>query len=239
MQESPDNNNTQSESGRLWRQATIRLFISHLAAVKGNVHRLSTSLDWYGISSFVAHDKIEPDEDWQEEIKLALQSMDAMLVYITDGFFDSVWTNQEIGYALARGVPIVSIKMGTQDPIGFISKRQAINGMGKDLSVNALQIKSTLRKKLRNSPRYRKYALSRFNNAGSFDEAGEAFEDIKPLPTITNQTIESLIKSFNSNSQLNDCYKLTDNHNFLNWLNEISSTEYVIKREKIVEKPKS
>ena len=238
-EESPDNNNTQSESGRLWRQATIRLFISHLATVKRNVHRLSTKLDWYGISSFVAHDKIEPDEDWQEEIKLALQSMDAMLVYITDDFFDSVWTNQEIGYALARGVPIVSIKMGTQDPIGFISKRQAINGMGKDLSVNALQIKSTLRKKLRNSPRYRKYALSRFNNAGSFDEAGEAFEDIKPLPTITSQTIESLIKSFNSNSQLNECFKLTDNHKFLNWLNEISSAEYVINRRKIVEKPKS
>ena len=55
---------------------------------------------------------------------LALQSMDAMLVYITDGFFDR---NQEIGYALAA---IVSIKMGTQDPSGFISKRQAINGFG-------------------------------------------------------------------------------------------------------------
>ena len=158
-----------------------------------------------------------------------------MHVYITDGFFDSVWTNQEIGYALARGVPIVSIKMGTQDPIGFISKRQAINGIGKDLSENALKIKSTLRKGVRNSPRYRKYALSRFDNVGSYDEACEAFEDIKSLPTITNQTIESLVESFNSNSQLNQCYKLTKKCQFLNWLNQIRSVRYAMNRRKIAE----
>ena len=238
-EESPDNNNTQSNSDRLWRQATVRLFISHLATVKRNVHRLSTKLDGYGISSFVAHDKIEPDEDWQEEIKLALKSMDAMLVYLTDGFFGSIWTNQEIGYALARGVPIVSIKMETQDPIGFISKRQAINGIGKDESENAIQVKSTLRKRLCNSRRFRDCASSRFKNAGTFQEAGEAFEDIQSLPIMTNQTIESLIKYFNDNSQLNRCYKLIENRQFLNWVNRTSSARYDLKFGYIEEIDKS
>ena len=236
---SPDNNNTQSDSYQHWRPATIRLFISHLATVKKDVNKLSSELDSYGISSFVAHDTIEPDEDWQEEIKLALKSMDAMLVYITDNFFGSVWANQEIGYALARDVPIISIKMGTPDPIGFIWKRQAINGVGKNESENALQVKSTLRKRLCNSRRFRDCTLSRFENAGTYQEAGEAFEDIQMLPTMTKQTIESLIESFNSNSQLNGCYKLTDNLNFLNWLNKISSARYDLKYGYIEEFDKS
>ena len=225
-EENPDNNNTQSDSYQHWRPAAIRLFISHLATVKKNVNKLSSELDSYGISSFIAHDTIEPDEDWQEEIKLALKSMDAMLVYITDNFFDSVWTNQEIGYALARDVPIISIKMGTQDPIGFIWKRQAIYGADKNESENALQVKSTLRKRLCNSRRFRGCTLSRFENAGTYQEAGEAFEDIQMLPTMTKQTIESLIESFHANSQLNQCHKLTKNNNFLNWLNQIRSARY-------------
>ena len=37
----------------------------------------------------------------------------------------SFWTQQEIGFAVARGVKIISFKMG-EDPTGFISKHQAL-----------------------------------------------------------------------------------------------------------------
>jgi hypothetical protein len=47
--------------------------------------------------------------------------MDAFLAIHTPGFKDSFWTQQEIGFAVGRGVKIISFKMG-EDPTGFISK---------------------------------------------------------------------------------------------------------------------
>ena len=91
---------------RLWRPHNLRLFISHRDTEKVQVQDLASHLEVNGVSSFVAHQTIEPDEDWQKEIRAALQSMDAMLVFITNNLFESIWVNREIGYALARSVPI-------------------------------------------------------------------------------------------------------------------------------------
>jgi hypothetical protein len=63
--------------------------------------------------------------EWQAEIERALYAMDAFIAIHTVGFSASNWTQQEIGFALARGVKIIALKMG-EDPTGFISKRQAL-----------------------------------------------------------------------------------------------------------------
>ena len=76
----------------LWDPVSIRLFISHIDTVKVDAHKLASELKKYGIDSFVSHDDIEPDEDWQREIEKALVSMDAMLAFISDDFFESAWT---------------------------------------------------------------------------------------------------------------------------------------------------
>ena len=78
--------------GRIWHPNTIKLFISHRDSAKKEVYALAQKLNRYGISSFVAHDSIEPDEEWQKEIEKALQSMDVMLAFITQDFFSSPWT---------------------------------------------------------------------------------------------------------------------------------------------------
>jgi hypothetical protein len=84
-------------------------------------------LGWtaYAISGFVAHEDIHPTLEWQKEIERALFTMDAFLAIHTPGFKDSFWTQQEIGFAVGRGVKIISFKMG-EDPTGFISKQQAL-----------------------------------------------------------------------------------------------------------------
>jgi hypothetical protein len=137
---------------RLWQSDTLKLFISHRDTSKQEAHKLADGLKRYGISSFVAHDSIEPDEEWQKEIEKALQSMDVMLTFITNDFFDSAWTNQEIGFAMAKGVPIVSLKLEEQDPIGFIKDRQAIRGNISKPSEATTQVYETIKKRLSNSP---------------------------------------------------------------------------------------
>lgn len=103
----------------------FRLFISHIAKEKKKATRLSETLAPFGIMAFVAHEDIQPTLEWQSEIERALHCMDAFLAIHTVGFSSSIWTQQEIGFAVARGVKIISLRMG-EDPTGFISKRQAL-----------------------------------------------------------------------------------------------------------------
>jgi hypothetical protein len=103
----------------------FRLFISHISKDKDKATRLRQCLAAYHISGFVAHEDIHPTLQWQTEIERALHAMDAFLAIHTKGFSASVWTQQEIGFAVARGVKIISFKMG-EDPTGFISKHQAL-----------------------------------------------------------------------------------------------------------------
>lgn len=103
----------------------FRLFISHISKDKLIATRLKDALAKYEIAGFVAHEDIHPTLPWQDEIERALQTMDALIAVHTPGFSASIWTQQEIGYALGRGVKVISFKMG-EDPTGFIGKHQAL-----------------------------------------------------------------------------------------------------------------
>ena len=103
----------------------FRLFISHLAKDKLMATRLKSTLEPYNIIGFVAHEDVSPTKKWQIEIEKALWTMDAMVSVHTNGFSKSVWTQQEIGFALGRGIKVFPLKMD-EDPIGFLGADQAI-----------------------------------------------------------------------------------------------------------------
>jgi hypothetical protein len=106
-------------------EGEFRLFVSHLSKDKRHATRLRDCLVPYHVSAFVAHQDIQPTLEWQREIERALNVMDAFLAIHTVGFAHSVWTQQEIGFAVARGVKIISLKFD-EDPTGFISRQQAL-----------------------------------------------------------------------------------------------------------------
>lgn len=110
---------------RIWGDEGFRLFLSHKTEVKQNTAKLKQDLKFYGVSCFVAHEDILPTQEWQNEIESALCSMDALVALMTEGFHDSLWTDQEVGFAFGRGVPILSVRLG-KDPYGFIGKFQAL-----------------------------------------------------------------------------------------------------------------
>jgi hypothetical protein len=110
-----------------WKDGTkFRLFISHIAKDKKLSVRLKDCLAQYGISGFVAHEDIRPTLAWQHEIEKALFAMEAMVAVHTKGFSASFWTQQEIGFALGRGIKVISLRMD-EDPVGFVSKTQALS----------------------------------------------------------------------------------------------------------------
>ena len=115
----------ESNVSSLWRSGYYRLFISHLTKDKTPVSNLKKCLAHYGIDCFVAHEDIEPSKEWIKEIKKALRSSDALCAVFSKGFCESKWCDQEVGTALGRRIPVISISRDA-DPHGFLSEYQSI-----------------------------------------------------------------------------------------------------------------
>ena len=133
---------------KFWQPNHFRLFLSHLSTFKVKTAQLQNTLKEYGISSFVAHEDIEPTKEWQDEIEKALFSMDALAVIFTPKFNESKWTDQEVGVAVGRGVLIIPIRKG-MDPYGFIGKYQGMQGEGKTIK----QVANSVFRILSNNPK--------------------------------------------------------------------------------------
>jgi len=61
-----------------WKQNQYKLFLSHISSYKKETAELQKSLEYYGISAFVAHEDIAPTKEWQSEIEKALATMDGL-----------------------------------------------------------------------------------------------------------------------------------------------------------------
>jgi hypothetical protein len=115
---------TPDATKRLWTDGDFRLFLGHKAEVKREAASLKDALRYYGVSAFVAHEDIHPTKEWQDEIENALATMDGFVALMTSGFHDSDWTDQEVGYALARGVPIIAVRLERTRMVSWASFRR-------------------------------------------------------------------------------------------------------------------
>jgi TIR domain len=128
-----------------WKDGMLRLFISHLAKHRSFAAQLQGSLIDFGICGFVAHSDIEPTEEWQTAIETALVTCDALVTLLHPEFHRSNWTDQEIGFAMGRGLPVFSVRLG-QDPYGFIGRFQAFDGKNNTADVLAAELFVAYRK---------------------------------------------------------------------------------------------
>src|SRR5439155_10900732 len=101
----------------------FRLFLSHVSEHKLLAGKLKDELLLRGISAFVAHEDIAPSLVWQNEIELALRSMHALAALLTPDFHASNWTDQEVGFALGKGILVQCIKrsVSRRNPLGRVT----------------------------------------------------------------------------------------------------------------------
>jgi hypothetical protein len=103
---------------RIWGREAFRVFLCHKAEAKKQASELKAQLRQFGVSSFVAHKDIHPTKEWQTEIENALYSMDALVAMLSEGFHESLWTDQEAAVPLG-GVPVILVRLG-KDPAGLL-----------------------------------------------------------------------------------------------------------------------
>ena len=214
----------------IWRPGQIRLFVSHRDGHKKKAKELAEALEGYGISAFLAHDTIEAMTTWQNEILNGLKTMEIMLVFATDDLHDSAWTNQEIGFALGRGVPILSLKLENTDPKGFIGSKQALRGSLQDPAASAPQIYGLVAEKLDNKDRLQSALIAAFISSPGFKETEKRFDRLnKVIHSISKEETQRIIDGFKENNQLHNAFYLNNEYKrLINFLNRTADQEYFI-----------
>lgn len=183
---------------RIWGDEGYRVFLSHKSEVKKETAALKNGLNLFGVSAFVAHEDIQPTKEWQDEIESALFSMDAFVALMTENFNDSPWTDQEVGVAFGRGIPIISVKLG-KDPYGFIGKFQALSCSWDTAAKEIVKIMVSHDNMLN-------AYINAVHNCLNYDD-GVALSEILPsINKLSSQQVNDLVSAFNGNAQVRDCY---------------------------------
>ena len=198
------NRNATSREERLWGDNPVRAFISHTHAHKKTAKEVKAYLDKCGVSSFVAHEDIEPMKEWESEIHAALFSMDFLVALLSSDFSDSNWTDQEVGVAVGRGVPIVPVRMG-KDPHGFMGKYQAITTSDNSHQISNAIFEYVL-EDFENKSKVADAYIVATSKAESFYEANTLSEWLPNFNSLTSEQVDRLVEAFNSNNQVSGSF---------------------------------
>jgi hypothetical protein len=195
-------NVSDAEVARIWGTG-YRLFLSHKSTVKAETAILRDRLQNFGVSGFVAHTDIHPTLEWQNEIENALATMDGFAALITKDFRESDWTDQEIGYALSRGVPIVPVYMGTL-PYGFIGKLQALFSEWSNAP------SEIVRALIRHDKMLDAY-IEALRGCQSFDDGNVLATVLSAITSPSHKQVDALVSAVNENFELRGSFGFNGN----------------------------
>jgi hypothetical protein len=192
-----------------WEVGALRLFITHLAMHRKLAGELQECFERFGVSAFVAHNDIEPTKEWQTEIEVALATCDALIALLHPDFHKSNWTDQEVGFAMGRGVPIFSVGLG-QAPYGFIGKFQAFNGVLKTTSDLAREMFDALRKHKQTRHKMADVLVRLFEKSPNFDAAKVRIGYLEDLNLWKSSFSRRIKDAAESNSQISQAWGVPD-----------------------------
>ena len=189
----------------IWEPGFFRLFLSHLADHKVEASQFKNQMNAYGVSCFVAHEDIDPTSLWQTEIEKALFSMHSLVALLREGFNASKWTDQELGVAFGRQVPIIPIRLGV-DPYGLIGKYQAMNGSNKAPTALAEEVYDLLWKDPKLHADLTEGIVSRLEASESWAESKFLMTPMRRIQRLSPDLISRLRQALETNSQVSGSF---------------------------------
>ncbi|MGE4064510.1 MAG: toll/interleukin-1 receptor domain-containing protein [Rhodospirillaceae bacterium] len=219
----------------IWKSGHLRLFISHRDEHKLAATKIAEGLEPLGVSGFVAHHTIEPMSTWRSEILNGLETMEIMLACITDDFHEGSWTDQEVGFALGRGIPIIRLKLQSQDPRGFIGDIQAMRGDLSNPEASIDDIYRVLCDKLGQGKRLKQSMIAAFIASPNFDETRSRFDRMNAyVHDLSKDEVFQIVDAFGKTETLYHAIWLTNHYNRLTKFMERSTgKKFVIEGKKL------
>lgn len=190
---------------------SIRIFISYSSENKNLAGKIKLYLSNFGIEVFLAHEDISPSHEWQEVILQNLESTDIFIPLLTNEFKRSAWTDQETGFAIAKGKYIIPISINNVNPYGFIGKYQALNLDPEVISKGCLDIIYTLLD-------HEKYYEAMFNlliksleDSNSFEDAGWKTNLLLNIKIKRSEQMDKIITAAIKHNQIRFSFKARTN----------------------------
>ncbi|MFH2037311.1 MAG: toll/interleukin-1 receptor domain-containing protein [Candidatus Zixiibacteriota bacterium] len=100
-----------------------KIFLSYNTKDKVLAGNIKTELVKLGYDVFLAHEDINPSDEWLDKILIELKERNIFIPIITPNFQTSKWTDQESGQAMAYGKLIIPL-LTKKSPHGFLSRIQ-------------------------------------------------------------------------------------------------------------------
>jgi hypothetical protein len=218
---------------RIWRNDGFRIFLSHKSEVKKEAASLKDQLGLFGVSCFVAHEDIRPTREWQDEIEGALATMDGCVALMTQDFHESDWTDQEVGFAFARGVPIIAVRLG-RDPYGFIGKFQ---GLSSAWSTAAVDIVNVL---IKNDRVFRAY-IQALRKCPGWDAGNILGKALPGIETLNTEQIDDLVAAYNETDELRGSFAFNGQNSYfygaglVPHLNRLGARKFRFSQSRLIE----
>lgn len=223
---------TQDTLRSIWGEGHIRLFLSHKSTFEDKTARLKASFSRCGVAAFVANEDIKPTQEWQQVIISALFSMDALAALLTDDFHSSDWTDQEVGVALGRDVPLIAVRLG-KDPYGLMGMKQGLGDCAWNEPDNiAVQVFQLLHRLLPDKARLFDCALSAYRASESYaDSAWKVKHLFTMFESLTEDQVNQLIEALQTNVQ--NYHSFEGNELMLPLLRKWTGNKWVLREKKL------
>jgi hypothetical protein len=192
---------TTAEELSFWTAGFLRLFLSHASSYMKETATLADELAAYGVSGFVAHEDIEPTKEWESEIRLGLATCDAVVCLLTKDFNSSNWTQQEIGFAVGRGLLVIPIRLGA-DPPGFIARHQGYSGMATSSQDIAKALVQILTKSTATRMKMAESLVALFETSDSYTTSIRLVKTLDWITHWTTELLERIRRAKEENSQI-------------------------------------
>ncbi len=190
---------------RIWGAGRLRVFLSHVSSHKREVARLKECLRIYGISAFVAHEDIKPTREWQREIETALNTMHILAAILTPDFKNSLWTDQEVGYAIGRGIKTIPIRTGAL-PHGLLGTQQALRGDLAEPSILARDLVKLVLEDGDLQPRMQEALISALAESSGWADSKSVVAQLETCRHFTSDQLQAISRSLRDNSQVRDAF---------------------------------
>jgi TIR domain len=123
-----------------------RLFISFATGDDDNVAQLNNSLSRLeNVEVYIPNWIVVEDKNMGYKVKEGLDSSRVVIVFITFNSTNTVWINQQIGYAFAKNIPVILIVEKGIDVKGFLEGSDFITYQRGNFKHNIYQVISKLR----------------------------------------------------------------------------------------------
>lgn len=195
-----------------WEDLPVRAFLSHKHEDAVWVGALKNALRSFGVTCFVAHEDIEPSKQWQGVLQTALRTCNVLVALVGPGFHDSQWCDQEVGWALGREVPIITVRLdpdSERNKDGFLGQFQELtrwsSAVGSEYRV-ASDVFETVVKILPSQEQARELLVTALQRSPSFDRSRMLWPLIEKQTEWNQPNLDGLQHALESNDQVHQTY---------------------------------